>query len=59
MTFAPNQLFERFFIALEPVSCYYESCHTDAVSACLENKNALANFWRTMPEVQFPWEKTE
>jgi hypothetical protein len=59
MTPTPNQLFERFFITLEPVCCYYESRHTNVVSACLENKNALADFWRLTPEGPFPWEKTE
>ena len=41
----------------EPVRRYYEACHTEAISAYLENMNQLDTFWRAAPDQPFPWEK--
>lgn len=43
---------------LEPVRRYYEQRHAEAVSAYLENKDVLHDFWRAAPDQPFPWEKT-
>lgn len=44
---------------LEPVRQYYESRHAEALSAYLKEKERLNIFWRSSPEENFPWEKTE
>jgi len=43
----------------EAVRCYYETRHADAISAYLKKKDMLNDFWRLIPEGQFPWEKTK
>jgi len=43
----------------KPVRRYYESRHADAVSAFLNAKDMLNEFWRLMPDQPFPWEKTK
>jgi len=51
--------FDASSSALEPVRRHYELRRTDAVSAYLKDKDMLDDFWRSSPEVIFPWEKTE
>lgn len=41
----------------EPVRGFYESRHTDAISAYLKDKDMLNDFWRLAPDQPFPWEK--
>ena len=43
----------------EPVRSYYESRHTDAISAYIKDKDILKEFWRPAPNQPFPWEKTK
>jgi CHAD domain-containing protein len=45
--------------APDPVRRHYESRHTDAISAYLNDQHMLASFWRASPEEPFPWEKTK
>jgi len=51
--------FDASSSAPEPVRLHYESSHADAVSAYLQVKDMLDDFWRTSPEEPFPWEKTK
>ena len=43
----------------ETVHRYYESRHTDAISAYIKDKDMINDFWRPAPDQPFPWEKTE
>ncbi|HKY55950.1 MAG TPA: CHAD domain-containing protein [Anaerolineales bacterium] len=40
-----------------PVRRYYERCHTEAISAYVEEMNQIDDFWRLSPDQAFPWEK--
>jgi len=41
----------------EPIRCYYERRHTQAITAYIEDMNQLDTFWRPAPDQPFPWEK--
>jgi CHAD domain-containing protein len=41
----------------EPVRCYYERRHAQAIAAYIEDMNQLHTFWRPAPDQPFPWEK--
>lgn len=43
---------------VEPVSHFYEARRVDAISAFIQNKDMLDDFWRESPEHHFPWEVT-
>jgi len=40
-----------------PVRSYYESRHTEAISAYVEEMNQIDDFWRPSPTQPYPWEK--
>jgi len=46
------------FSDLEPVRCYYDRRHIEAISAYAAALSQLDTFWRSAPEQPFPWEKT-
>jgi CHAD domain-containing protein len=43
----------------EPIRRFYESRYADTISAYLNDKEMLNDFWRLSPDQTFPWEKTE
>jgi CHAD domain-containing protein len=40
----------------EPVRCYYERRHAQAITAYVEGMNQLHTFWRPASDQPFPWE---
>jgi hypothetical protein len=44
-------------IDIEPVRCYYEGRHAQAIAAYIDDMNQLHAFWRPAPDQPFPWEK--
>jgi CHAD domain-containing protein len=46
------------FVDFEPVRCYCERRHAEAISAFAKEMNQFDTFWRSAPEQLFPWEKT-
>lgn len=51
--------FDASSSAPDPVRRRYESRHAEAISAYLENKDMLNDFWRASPGEPFPWERSE
>lgn len=41
----------------EPVRCYYEGRHAEAIAAYMKCMHQLDTFWRPAPERPFPWEQ--
>lgn len=41
----------------DPARQFYEARHAEAISAYLNDRDALDDFWRLSPEEPFPWEK--
>ena len=44
---------------IEPVCCYYERRHAEAVATYSKRMDDLHLFWRPAPALPFPWEITE